>query len=163
MSTPLYPRPRIWLRATVVVLLVALAWVGTTPWYAKTVFCLAMLGLLGSFPRPRIDSTCYEKTWFICFVAVRPIRIPWEKCIQIETDLDERLDAASSFLLFGVRDMLLGWIIDWLLPWFGGEYKLWLRTGPHDRVLAWQGNGEWNFRQNVDVLEDASGLPVTRG
>jgi hypothetical protein len=31
------------------------------------------------------------------------------------------------------------------------------------RVLAWQGNGERNFRQNLDTLEEISGLPIERG
>jgi hypothetical protein len=30
-------------------------------------------------------------------------------------------------------------------------------------VTAWQGNGESNFRQNLEILEEVSGLPVTRG
>ena len=44
-----------------------------------------------------------------------------------------------------------------------GEYKLWLRTESDERVLAWQGNGEGNFRRNLEILEDILGLPVMRG
>jgi hypothetical protein len=54
-------------------------------------------------------------------------------------------------------------LMDWLVPWFGGDYKLWLRTVSDERVLAWQGNGEGNFRQNLEILEETTGLPVTRG
>ena len=60
-------------------------------------------------------------------------------------------------------NVLAIWLLDWLIPWAGGDYKLWLRTKSDQRVLAWQGNGEANFRRNLEILEEVSGLPVTRG
>jgi hypothetical protein len=65
--------------------------------------------------------------------------------------------------LAGIQTLLMVWLLDWLIPWAGGEYKLWLRMLAGHRVLAWQGNGESNFRQNLNILEDISGLPVVRG
>ena len=59
----------------------------------------------------------------------------------------------------GVWNVLMIWLLDWLIPWAGGDYKLWLRS-KSGRLLAWQGNGEANFRHNLAVLEDATGLPV---
>jgi hypothetical protein len=163
-STPLHPQPKIWLRVTLLILPVALAWIGTSEWYAKLTFCIAMAGLFGTFPRPRINITCFEKQWFVCFVPTGVSHTDLAEVVQIETDVEEGFDRTSSFvLLVGFRDFLLFWFLNWFLPWAGGDYKLWLRTKSDRRVLVWQGNGEGNFRRNLEILKDFSGLPVTRG
>jgi hypothetical protein len=159
----LVPDPRIWLRATAVGLLALLAWIGTTPWETKAFFCIGMLACFGSFPRFRFCSEFFERTWFVCFVPVHSRRTLFEKATQIETDVDEHMDAVTSIFWFGVVDSVYLWLIDRLFPWFGGDFKLWLRMGNNERVLLWQGNGERNFRQNVSVLQKVTGLPVSRG
>ena len=41
----------------------------------------------------------------------------------------------------------------------GGSF----RSSPAGRrVLIWQGNGEITFRENLDLVEQATGLPVDR-
>jgi hypothetical protein len=165
-STPLAPPPRIWLRVTILVLLAALASIGSSPWYAKLVFCVAMAALLGTFPRPRINAERFEIQWFAVFVPVHVRTVQLEDVIQIETDLESRLGLETGVILalvIGLWNVLMIWLVDWLVPWFGGDYKIWLRTGRDQRVLAWQGMGENNFPRNLDILEDISGLPVTRG
>ncbi len=165
-STPLTPQPRIWLRAAILVLLVALACIGNSSWLAKGVFCLAMAGLLGTFPRPRVSAEWFEVEWFAAFVPVRVRRVALADAIQIETDLESRMGLDTGILLaffIGLWNVLMIWLVDWLVPWFGGDYKIWLRTGRDQRMLAWQGMGEGHFRRNLDILEDISGLPVTRG
>jgi hypothetical protein len=102
----------------------------------------------------------------VAFVRVRPSRTPLAGLSQIETDVEQRMGAAGGCaltLLVGLENVLMVWLLDWLIPWAGGDYKLWLRTLSGGRVLAWQGNGESNFRQNLEILEEVSGLPVTRG
>jgi hypothetical protein len=165
-SIPLVPRPRMWLRVTVLILLIAFAWVGTTSWFSKLVFCLAMTGLLGTFPRPRISVECFEKQWFVGFVPVYLRRTPLADLVQIETALESRMGWDTGLVLtffVGLWNVLMIWFADRLVPWFGGDYQLWLRTNTDDRVLAWQGNGESYFRRNLEILKDVSGLPVTRG
>lgn len=165
-STPLLPRPKIWLRVTIFVLLVALAWIGSSAWYAKLIFCMAMAGLVGTFPRSRINITYFEKEWFVFFVPVGVMRLEIAELFQIETDLDSKIGASGGLfvlIFFGLMNLVAFWLFDWLMPWIGGDYKLWLRTKSDQRVLAWQGNGESNFRRNLDLLKDLSGLPVTRG
>ncbi len=100
------------------------------------------------------------------FVPLRPVRTPLADLKWIETDVEQRMGAASGCALafvFGLQNLLMVWLLDWLIPWAGGDYKLWLRTLSGRRVLAWQGNGDSNFRQNMDILEEASGLPIKRG
>ena len=165
-STALLPQPKIGLRAAIVAGLTILALIAPAPWHAKLGFCLVAAGLFGSFPRPRINADCFEKEWFAVFVPVRISRMPLADLRQIETGVEERMSAAGGcalMLLFGLENLVMVWLLDWLIPWAGGDYKLWLRTRSGDRVLAWQGNGESNFRQNLEILEEVSGLPVTRG
>jgi hypothetical protein len=165
-SMPLIPRPKIWLRVTILVLLTAFSWIGTSTWLAKLIFCLAMASFLGTFPRWRINTEWFEREWFVAFVPVHRRRTRVACLMQIETDVGERLgmaDGCTLSLLIGVQNVLTIWLLDWLIPWLGGDYKLWLRTASDQRVLAWQGNGEGNFRHNLEILEDVSGLPVTRG
>ena len=165
-AMPLVPQPKIWLRVTILVLLVALAWIGASPWYAKSIFCLAMAGLLGTFPRLRINTEYFQQEWFVAFLPVHGRRMRLDKLVQIETDLETRMGIGTGCVLgflFGIQNMLMVWLLDWLIPWLGGDYKLWLRTKSDRRILAWQGNGESNFRRNLETLKVISGLPVTRG
>jgi hypothetical protein len=165
-STPLVPQPKVWLRVTILALLIALASIGTSPWFAKLAFCLAMFGFFGTFPRPRINAIFFETEWFAFFVPVYRRRTDLAEVVQIETDVQTRIGMDTGILLsmlIGLQSVLMLWLADWLIPWFGGDYKLLLRTKSDQRVLAWQGNGESNFRRNLEILGDVSGLSVTRG
>jgi hypothetical protein len=164
--TPLVPQPKVRLRATIVAVLVVLGLIGPSGLVAKLIFCLAMTALFGTFPRCRISRKSYEKEWFIGFVPVGVSHTLLADAKQIETDLEQRMGLTGGCLLslfVGVQNVLMVWLLDWLIPWAGGDYKLWLRTRAGDRVLAWQGNGEQNFRQNLEIMEDITGLSVTRG
>ena len=165
-STPLLPQPKIWLRVLILVLLLFMTLIGTAPWAVKLVAALTMVAVLGTFPRPRINSEFFEKEWFVVFVPVSVRRTPMADVVQIETDLEYKIGLTGGVVLslfIGLWNMLMIWLLDWLIPWAGGDYKLWLRTASGSRVLAWQGNGDANFRQNLKILEDVSNKPVTRG
>ena len=144
-TMPLVPQPKIWLRATILILLIALAWIGESSWCAKGIFALAMAGLLGTFPRLRIDTEYFQREWFVAFLPVYGRRIRLDKLVQIETDVETRLGAEVGVVLavfVGAWNVLMIWLFDWVIPWLGGDYKLWLRTKSDRRILAWQGNGE---------------------
>ena len=165
-STPLVPHPKIWLRALIVLLFAALASIGTTPWQSKVGFCFIVAGFLGTFPRPRISAKCYEREWFALFVPLGRSRTRLTDLTQIETDLEKGIGMTGGCLVtlvFGIQTLVMVWFLDWLFPWAGGSYKLWLRTKSDQRILAWQGNGESNFQQNLEILQDTLRLPVTRG
>jgi len=89
-STPLVPESRIGLRVAILVFSIAFALIGTTPWHSKLGFCLTMAGILGTFPRPRISTTCFEKQWFVIFVPVYLQRTQLTDVIQIEISTEER-------------------------------------------------------------------------
>ena len=162
----LVPVPRIGLRATIFVLLTALAFIGSAPWYGYVMSCLTTAGLLGTFPRVTVGKTRLEKQWFVFFFPVGVSRVPLAKLVQIETDVERRIGlfgGAIMSIFIGLGGMLFIWLLDWLLPWAGGDYKIWFRMHPDDRVLIWQGMGESNFHRNVETLEAICGMRVTRG
>ncbi len=157
------PRPKIWLRAIIFVLLVAFILIGHPPWPSLIGFCATMAVFLGTFPRPTISADYFEKEWFVCFVPVGSKRMSLAKVVGIEVDLESRMGMLAGTWLLGAVDLLWIWLLDWLIPWAGGDYRLWLRTAQDQRVLVWQGNGERNFRRNAAILESVTGMKLTRG
>ena len=168
MSVPLAPQPRIWLRASILGLLAALVSIGHAPWSTCIGFCVMMAGFLGTFPRATINAEYFDKEWFAFFVPVGISRTRVAHVVRIETDLESRMGLFGGAILswfIGLFNVLFIWALDWLIPWMGGDYKLWFRMhADHSerRVLVWQGNGEGNFRYNMELLAKITGMPVTR-
>jgi hypothetical protein len=81
--------------------------------------------------------------------------------IEIETEADQRAGWRVFFFL-GAYTWIVFRIADYLLPWFGGFYRLSLRSAKGKRVLVWQGNSDDLFEENLALLENATGLPVER-
>jgi hypothetical protein len=165
-NTYLIPEPRIWLRITLFVFMVLIAIISRSPWHAQLGFTLMMLGLIGTFPHSRINAKGFEKQWYAIFMPVHVQRTKLTQIVRIETDVESGvgfIGGCAIFVFLGPLVFPFLWLADWLLPWLGGDYKLWLRTVSDERVLVWQGNGESNFRCNLAVLEEAFNLPVTRG
>jgi hypothetical protein len=139
-STPLVPQPKTWLRATILALLVVFALIGGSGPIATIVFCLVMAGLFGTFPRCRISSEQFEREWFVFFVPVRVERTCLADVTQIETDVEQKMGIQGGCLLslfVGVQNVLMVWLLDWLIPWAGGDYKIWLRLLSRRRVLTY--------------------------
>ncbi|MBN1395793.1 MAG: hypothetical protein JW959_12290 [Pirellulales bacterium] len=162
----LVPRPKTMLRGAILIALLFLGLISNAPAAAKIVAGLTMVAIFGTFPYSRISAEKFQKTWHVLFIPVYIQHVPLGGVDRIETGLEQKMNLASGCaiaFLVGIWNLVMIWLLDWLIPWAGGDYKLWLRLDSGRRVLAWQGNGEANFRQNVHVLEDASGLPVVRG
>ena len=51
---------------------------------------------------------------------------------------------------------------DSCVPWFGGDFKLWLWAATGKRVLAWQGSRDEDFQNNLRLMVRATHLPVER-
>lgn len=131
-------------------------------WYKKVIFCVPMAVWLGSYPVIMIRNQRLVRQWFVVFVPLRPRRWKIDRFVQIETDTEEQT-GFLSLLFFGFQWWLIWSLCDRLMPWAGGGFRLSFRAASGKRVLAWQGNGERNFRRNLQMLESASGLPVVRG
>ncbi len=159
---PLRPRPRVWARLVVLGLLVAFVLISRPSLFDLTGFTLATALLLGTYPETTVDKKHLEKRFRVFFVPLRARRWSIDDCSQIETDVEPHLGAGWAVLI-GVWNWLWCQVMDRLLPWIGGDYKLWFRTYRGGRIAVWQGNGESNFQANLEILESVTGLPVTRG
>lgn len=118
----------------------------------------------GTFRRACVTPNQLHKVWFLMFVPVRDRRISLADATQIETAVEDRMDLETGLTMafwWGILDALWISLLERIVDW--GDYKLWVRLAPGQRVLVWQGNGEGNFRRNLKIMEDVFGLPVTRG
>jgi hypothetical protein len=118
--------------------------------------------LVGTFPRGWIRDGQFEREFRLAFFRIHHKRWRLDEVEHLETGLEEQL-GWSWMLLLGFAPVFFGKIFDRLLPWLGGDYKIWLRTFDDRRALAWQGNGEAQFRANLEALETATGLTAVRG
>ncbi|OHB69160.1 MAG: hypothetical protein A2V70_21185 [Planctomycetes bacterium RBG_13_63_9] len=156
----LVPDRRVKPRLIVLACLVALALIATVGWPQKVFFCTSMVFLLGTFPRYCINGQRFEREFVFMFVRVQNKSWRLASFEAIETDLEFQLPAWTIIFLF--LNWFLVRLLDYLVPWAGGKYRILLRDGEGERILAWQGNGEGSFRANLQALEDTTGLPVER-
>ncbi len=144
-------------RLIVFALLVAFIMIGRPPWYQQVGFALSMAVLLGTYPLVEIRRKYIERSMIVLFYPAHTQRFPLRDFVSIETDLEKRIaDSVGCLILFV-------WVFrpfDYLMPWVGGDFKLWLRSLDDDRLLVWQGNNEHHFRINLETLESRTGLPV---
>jgi hypothetical protein len=159
--TPLVPRRRIAPRLGILVALVLFLLLGAPSALNLVSFTLVTALVLGTFPRAYVSRTQFTKQILVMFVPVRVTRYPLKDFEAIETDIEQRMPIETGFL-FGFGNLFWAWALDHVFPWCGGDYKLWLRTFSGKRILGWQGDGDSRFKENLDTLEDQTGLPVTR-
>ena len=160
--TPLVPLRRMGPRVGTLAALVLFLLIGSPSLLSFLGFTLVTALVLGTFPRAYVSPTEFEQQLIVMFISVRVTRWPLNDCGAIETDVETRVPWWSGFV-FGIANLLWVWALDHLFPWFGGDFKIWLRTLSGKRILAWQGDGESRFRENLKILERQSGLPLTRG
>ncbi|HEX5446663.1 MAG TPA: hypothetical protein VFW87_22785 [Pirellulales bacterium] len=150
-------------RSIVVAALCALALVGTTGWRMKAAFCISMALWIGSFRQARVLDGCFCRELFLAFVRVQSKRWKLERFVGIETSLeDSPFDSLAQISQVGELFNKAWRFIDSCVPWFGGEYKLWLRAASGKRVLAWQGSRDEDFQANLQLLIRVTRLPVER-
>ncbi len=163
----LQPSGRWWLRLIIVLALSALALLARAEWYKKAVFCAGMAAWLGSFPQARFAGDRFERAMFLLFIPARVKRWSLDRFISIETGTEVPVldnSGLDRVFWFWWWDWWLIWkLCDLIIPWLGGQYKLWLRSASGKRVLAWQGNSDRQFRDNMELLKHRTGLPVERG
>ena len=133
----------------------------SAPWGGKGLVVVMNALVFGTFMTSRVEGERFHRRMTVCFVPLRERRWKVGKFVQVETEVEPRA-GIWTFALLGGSTWLVWRICDFLFPWAGGEYKLWLRPPRGERVLAWQGNGEDRFRENLERLQSATGLPVGR-
>jgi hypothetical protein len=156
-KVPLVPRQRVRPRVIVVVVFTALAILTDRNLTTFVGVPLVAAGLLGTYPEIFVQGKELERRFRVLFVEVRVTRVSLEPATQIETDVEPAL-GIGWLAFFGA--WLWCHILDPLVPWLGGDYRLWVRTHRGERIQVWQGNGEANFRENIEILTRETGLPL---
>ena len=161
METSLHPLPRLWVRLTIWIALVAFFSIGHASLPSKLGFAFWMAFFLGSYRVARLNEGWFERRMVVFFIPLRLKRWQLERFIQIETIWDEGMHVGWSFII-GPVYWLWYRFFDLILPWLGGEYKIRLRHAKGGPVLVWQGNSDRQFEANLAILKASTGLPVQR-
>lgn len=159
MSQELKPKPNRIARIVGVALLSALGALGSTPWMAKIGFMISMVLILGTFRRFQVTEKSLRHRWTVAFIDLPSKSWKHKRFTKIET----RYSPATGileFLIFGPLGFLFGWILDTFFSWVGGTYEIWLNDEVDNGVLAWQGNSQQLFEENVELLKTMVDVPV---
>ncbi len=164
-ETFLVPYRQMLPRLIVLVVLMIFLQIGNA-WYRTILPGLLFAALLGTFPRICVSRDLLKWRLYVMFYPVHVRQWPMKPFVLIRTGLEGRFsmqEGCLAGLTLGLHNIVMAKAFDYLIPWVGGDYKLWLETGSGKRVLVWQGNGGGYFRTNLDLLEEVSGLPIECG
>lgn len=157
----LRPRPHLWLRKTLFC-----AWSGyliIAPWTSsfKLDCCLLALIILGTFRTTTVSATGITWRYHFGFMPYYQRQMPLQDQTTILTGWEESSGLGEALLL-GLWSMGLAPLADWLCPWPGGAYRLWLKNNHGQQVLVWRGRVERTFHRNHKLLGQATRLPSQR-
>jgi hypothetical protein len=161
METVFHPIPRLWLRLSIWIALVAFISIGHASWISKLGFAFWSAFFLGTYRRARLNNGWFERWMVVMFIPMKVKRWQLERFIQIETVWEEGMHVGWA-LVIGPAMWLWARLFDLIIPWMGGEYQLRLRHAKGGPVLVWQGNSEANFHANLEILKANTGLPIHR-
>ncbi len=157
----LRPRPLLWLRKTLVV-----GWSGyllIAPWSPsfKLDCCLISLVLLGTFRTTTVSARRITWKYRFGFLPFYTRHLALQDHCQIVTGWEERSGLGEALLL-GLWAACVAPLADWLCPWPGGQYRLWVKTPHGKRILVWRGRVGRSYYRNHKLLGQATGLPSFR-
>lgn len=148
-------------RCVLCVILVLPAMLTTAPWPAK-LFSFGFVAVMtGTTRTSRIVGAELITQMFVAFVPMKPERIKLKFVVQIETALRRDMNMLD-WVLFGVMAWFTEKVMKWVWPWLSGDFELWMVTARDKRVLAWRGNGDAVFQDNLATLTSATGAAVRR-
>ena len=160
-SAPLQPVRRWWLRLVLFLAIAAIPLFSQrTAWYKRVIFAASMALWIGSYPVARVRGDRFERGMFIMFLPVRTKRWSLDRFSGILPESEPRDEFAFAWWMFFGNWWVIWTVLDWMVPWSGGSYKLWLRAATGKRVLAWQGSSESQFRANLDLLQRRTSLSI---
>ena len=168
MNRPLGPQvnwPRRWIVFVVIVIVsTAVLWRRVEPgtvWIGGPVALAMIAGFVGSTREGHLTGTELVVQQFIAFVPLKPQRCKLKFVVQVEAQ--NRKDIGGmDWLLFGGFNWFMDRIMQWSWPWMAGELELWVVTARDRRMLAWRGNGDHAFQNNLATLTSATGASVKR-
>jgi hypothetical protein len=161
LNESLRPLPRFGWRSALFALLILPVVLSSGGLTGKVVSAVVAAVVTGTYRESRIRGQRFESRMVICFLPLRFRRWKLQQIVEIATDVEGRM-GCGWVLVFGPFLWLMWRLCDWLLPWIGGEYAIWLVLANGKRILAWQGNSDDNFQWNLELLERLARAPVVR-
>ncbi len=157
----LRPRPLLWLRK-----LLVCAWSGyllISPWSSsvKLDLCLLSVVVLGTFRTITVSSQQITWTYRFGFLPFYTRRLSLKDQCGIVTGWEESSGLCEALLL-GLWGAFFAPLADWLCPWRGGPYRLWVKNSQGVQTLVWRGRVERSFHRNHKLLGEATRLPSYR-
>lgn len=154
---PLRNRKR---RGIVFILLVLFIVIGQAPIHQQLFFDITVGLLIGSYPLVEVKKKTIEQTLIIFFIPVHRKVWKMRDFVGVETGVEPRIaDTLGCFVLIFFWYWFLFRLFDHIVPWLGGNYKLFLRQYDDEKLLIWQGNNTTDFENNLALFESA-GLPI---
>ena len=161
MERPLAPLPNWTLRVVLCAVFAVLPMLSSGPWTVKVFSVAFAAAMTGTTRRSRVIGAEFEAQMFVAFVPLKAERCKLKVVTQIETSLLQETQVIDWVLFAGVT-----WVTErlmkWVWPWISGDFELWLITAREKRILAWRGNGDTVFQDNLAVLMSATGAEVRR-
>ncbi|MDB5336253.1 MAG: hypothetical protein JWN70_1872 [Planctomycetaceae bacterium] len=157
----LRPRPLLWLRKVL-----ACGWSGyllISPWSSSVRLDCCLLGLivLGTFRTITVSNQQITWKYRFGFLPFYTSQLNLKDQTSIVTGWEERSGLGEALLL-GLWGACVAPLADWLCPWRGGPYRLWVKSTQGVRTLIWRGRVERSFHRNHKLLGQATGLPSQR-
>ena len=130
------------------------------PWklIEKVVFLPVVVLVCGTYRRFRIGPGTIKQRWTVGFFDLPPKTFKLKRYSRIEVKYTQQTSQAE-LATFGIFALAYGWLLNKFFPWLGGTYQIWLTRG-EQQVLAWQGNSQTDYEQNLETLKSASGMDV---
>lgn len=154
---PLRNRKR---RAIIFAVLCAFIAIGRSAIYKQLFFDVTMGLIIGTYPIVQVKRKTIEQTFYVFFFPVHKTVLRLRDFVAVEADAEPRLSEQFGCLVYVFFWYAILWkFFDFLMPWLGGTYKLYLKEITDERTLIWQGSNTYDYEANLDLFV-SKGLPV---
>jgi hypothetical protein len=135
-----------------VILLLPIFLFSSLEWEARLLSCITPLLLAGTFRTAIIRGDRFRSRLHIGFIPVSRHECNLRGVASVNVKYGWDGPGIGTFLLLGVGQVIIGWVLDFLMPSIGGPFQISLATAKGREMMAWQGHSESHFRSTLDLL-----------
>lgn len=129
-------------------------------WPLEVIFPILAMVVFGTYGVVHVSEDYITETRYFAFLPIRHRRISLEGMVSVHPEWVESA---------GLMEVLFLWFWEWLVtrvydatwPMTGGRYQVFLRWPNGGKYLAWRGSNRGNFRTNLRLLSQTTGLPIS--
>ena len=147
-------------RAIIFGIVVVFILIGQAPLHKQLFFDLTVGLIIGSYPILIVREKTIEQQIYLFFFKAHTKSWKLRDFVGVEAEMESRLmDQYGCLIVVFFWWALLWRLFDFLMPWIGGTYKLYLREYNDEKMLIWQGSNERDYEANLALLNQR-GLPI---